>query len=98
MYLVIGLGNPGKEYENTRHNMGFKVIESLAKDLNISSFKSKCQSFTAEAKLGDRKIILAQPQTFMNNSGMAVQELMNWYKIAPSKLIVIYDDVDLEVG
>ncbi len=98
MYLVVGLGNPGKEYANARHNMGFMAIDSLAKDLNLSSFKSKCQAFIAEAKIEDHKIILVQPQTFMNNSGQAVQELLSWYKIDPKKLLVIYDDVDLEVG
>lgn len=98
MYLIVGLGNPGKEYENTRHNMGFMAIDAMAKDLKISSFKSKCQAFIAESKIDDHKVILAQPQTFMNNSGKAVQELLSWYKIDPSKLIVIYDDVDLEVG
>ncbi|MFA5840575.1 MAG: aminoacyl-tRNA hydrolase [Candidatus Margulisiibacteriota bacterium] len=98
MYLVVGLGNPGKEYQNTRHNMGFMAIDSLTKDLMVSSFKSKCQAFIAEAKIEEHKIILVQPQTFMNNSGQAVQELLSWYKIDPKKLVVIYDDVDLDVG
>lgn len=98
MFLVVGLGNPGPEYENTRHNLGFKVIEELARRLGISSLKSKCHSFVAETKIGDHKVILAQPQTFMNDSGLAVRGLMEWFKIDLNKLILIYDDVDLEVG
>ncbi|NQU18490.1 MAG: aminoacyl-tRNA hydrolase [Candidatus Saganbacteria bacterium] len=98
MHLIIGLGNPGTKYENTRHNLGFKVIDELALRLNIKKFKSRCRSNVAETKIDDHKIILAQPQTFMNNSGEALAELFSWYKINPSKLILIYDDVDLEVG
>jgi PTH1 family peptidyl-tRNA hydrolase len=98
MYLIVGLGNPGPEYEDTRHNLGFRVIEELARRLGITSLKSKCHSFIAEAKLGEHKIILAQPQTFMNNSGPAVRGLLDWFKLKPNNLILIYDDVDLEVG
>lgn len=98
MYLVVGLGNPGREYEDTRHNLGFKVIEELARRLGIPSLKSKFHSFIAEAKIGDQKVILAQPQTFMNKSGPAVRGLLEWYKLKPKNLILIYDDVDLEVG
>jgi len=98
MYLIIGLGNPGEEYKNTRHNLGFRVVAELASRLKISSFKSKCQSFMGEARIEKNKVIIAQPQTFMNNSGLAVRGLMEWFKIKPDKLILIYDDVDLEVG
>ena len=98
MYLIIGLGNPGPEYEDTRNNLGFRVIEELARRLGIATLKSKCHSFIAEAKLGEHKIILAQPQTFMNNSGPAVRGLLDWFKLKPGSLILVYDDVDLEVG
>jgi PTH1 family peptidyl-tRNA hydrolase len=98
MYLIVGLGNPGPEYEKTRHNLGFKVIEELARRFAITSLKSKCHSFMGEAKIKDKKIILAQPQTFMNNSGPAVRGLLDWFKLKPQSLILIYDDVDLEVG
>jgi PTH1 family peptidyl-tRNA hydrolase len=98
MYLIVGLGNPGAEYENTRHNLGFRVIEELARRLGIKTLKSKCHSFIAETKISDHKIIIAQPQTFMNNSGPAVRGLLEWYKIDTANLILIYDDVDLEVG
>ncbi|MEE8638307.1 MAG: aminoacyl-tRNA hydrolase [Candidatus Margulisiibacteriota bacterium] len=98
MYLIAGLGNPGPEYEKTRHNLGFKVIEELARRLGITSLKSKCHSFIAEAKLNEHKVIIAQPQTFMNNSGPAVRGLLEWFKLKSPDLILIYDDVDLEVG
>lgn len=98
MYLIVGLGNPGQEYKETRHNLGFKVIDELASRLKISAFKSKATSEIAESQLAGHKIILVKPQTFMNNSGLAVAGLLQWYKIEPTKLILIYDDVDLEVG
>lgn len=98
MFLIVGLGNPGPEYEDTRHNLGFKVIDELAARLGIAALKSKHQSFLGEAKLADHKVILAEPQTFMNNSGPAVRGVLEWYKLKPENLILIYDDVDLEVG
>jgi PTH1 family peptidyl-tRNA hydrolase len=98
MYLIVGLGNPGPEYAKTRHNLGFKVIEELARRLGITALKSKHHSFIAESKIGDHKIIIAEPQTFMNNSGAAVRGLLAWFKLLPENLILIYDDVDLEVG
>ena len=98
MFLVVGLGNPGPEYEETRHNLGFKVIETLAERCGIKTFKQKHQSYIGEASLGGHKLLLAQPQTFMNNSGPAVKGILLWHKLALSDLILIYDDVDLEVG
>ena len=98
MYLIVGLGNPGPEYEDTRHNLGFKVIEELARRLDIASLKSKHHSFLGEGKIDGHKVILAQPQAFMNNSGLAVRGLLQWYKLDLKDLILIYDDVDLEVG
>jgi PTH1 family peptidyl-tRNA hydrolase len=99
MYLVVGLGNPGPKYADTRHNLGFRVIEELSKRYSIGfSFKNKANALIGIHELDDHKIILAQPQTFMNNSGEAVAELLRWYKIPPDHLIVAYDDVDLEVG
>lgn len=98
MYLIVGLGNPGEEYENTRHNLGFRVINELASRLGLKSLKAKHQSFIGEGVIAGHKVLLAQPQTFMNNSGAAVRGLLSWYKIDLKKLIVVYDDVDLEVG
>jgi len=98
MFLIAGLGNPGQEYLHTRHNIGFKVIDEVASRLNVSTFKSKFNSFLAELSLEGRKLIIAKPQTFMNNSGLAIRGILDWYKIGPGKLVVVYDDVDLEVG
>jgi len=100
MYIIVGLGNPGAEYQNTRHNLGFKVVEELARRLKLNELKmkNKLQAFIGEGEYEGHKIILAQPATFMNNSGIAVSAILNWYKVPPEKLIVIYDDVDLEVG
>jgi PTH1 family peptidyl-tRNA hydrolase len=98
VFLVVGLGNPGPEYEDTRHNLGFKVIDELARKHGLTALKSKFHSFIGEVKVQQHKIILAQPQTFMNSSGLAVRGMMDWYKLLPSHLILIYDDVDLELG
>jgi len=98
MFLVVGLGNPGPEYEDTRHNLGFRAINELASRLGITSLKSKHHSFIGEAKLGEHKVVLAEPQTFMNESGPAVRGLIDWYKLEFKNLVLIYDDVDLEVG
>lgn len=98
MYLVVGLGNPGKQYEATRHNVGFIAIDELAKKLDIKVDKLKFKSIIGEGRVAGEKIILAKPQTYMNLSGQAVVELMKFYKIEPENLIVIYDDIDLEVG
>ncbi len=100
MYIVVGLGNPGKDYEDTRHNLGFKTIEELARQFGLFELKakSKLQSYVGESVFQEHKIILAQPQTFMNHSGLAVSALINWYKASPEHLIVVFDDVDLEPG
>jgi PTH1 family peptidyl-tRNA hydrolase len=98
LFLIVGLGNPGSEYENTRHNLGFRVINELASRLGLNSLRAKHQSFIGEGEIAGHKVLLAEPQTFMNNSGVAVRELLSWYKIEAKNLIVIYDDVDLEVG
>ncbi|HVN67284.1 MAG TPA: aminoacyl-tRNA hydrolase, partial [Candidatus Sulfotelmatobacter sp.] len=96
--MIVGLGNPGPEYENTRHNLGFLVVNELASRLGLRSFKEKHHSYLAEGQIGGYKVVLAEPQTFMNNSGPAVRGLLGWYKLSFDRLIVIYDDVDLEVG
>lgn len=98
MYLVVGLGNPGGKYARTRHNAGFDVVELLADRLNVRLTKLKCKALLAETKVGDERVVLAQPQTFMNLSGESVVELMNWYKTPVDHLIVCYDDIDLDLG
>jgi PTH1 family peptidyl-tRNA hydrolase len=98
MFLVVGLGNPGKQYDLSRHNIGFRVIDRLSKDLDIPVSKSKSQALIGQGTLDGHKIFLAKPQTFMNLSGDSVRELAKWYKIDTGHLIVIYDDLDLDVG
>jgi peptidyl-tRNA hydrolase, PTH1 family len=98
--LVVGLGNPGKEYDGTRHNVGFEVVDAVAKEFGCS-FRSKKWRFAAavaEAARPTGKILLAKPQTFMNRSGIAVAALVNWLKIAPAELLVVVDDADLPLG
>lgn len=97
--LIIGLGNPGEEYQNTRHNVGFLVLDSVAKNLGLKfSEKKNLESEIIETNIEGEKIILAKPTTFMNNSGRAVQKLATEYKIQKEEIIVIHDDVHQELG
>ena len=99
MYIIVGLGNPGRKYEGTRHNMGFDVIDRLVYKNNIPCSGSKFHSVYGTGMIGTEKVILAKPLTYMNLSGTAVRELVDFYKIDPeSELIVISDDIDLEPG
>lgn len=98
MFLVVGLGNPGHEYENTRHNVGFMTIDRVADKLNISLKKKGFRSVYGEGRLNGEKIVLAKPETYMNNSGWAVLDLVNWYKVPHDRLIVLYDDIDIPCG
>ena len=98
MYIIVGLGNPGRQYEATRHNVGFIAIDEIAKQLDIKVDKLKFKSLVGEGRIGGEKIVLAKPQTFMNLSGQAVVELMNYYKVDRDHLIVIYDDIDIDAG
>lgn len=98
--LVVGLGNPGKEYEGTRHNIGFAALDRLAKKFGCSfRKKSRFSAMVAEAVAGDAgKVMLAKPQTYMNRSGAAVNALLQWLKIEPAHLLVVVDDADLPLG
>lgn len=98
MYLIVGLGNPEADYAKTRHNMGFNVINKLAKQYNIEINKKKFNSEYQTAVIEGEKVVLVKPQTYMNNSGEAVIEFVNFYKADLSDLIIIYDDVDIEPG
>jgi peptidyl-tRNA hydrolase, PTH1 family len=97
-FLVIGLGNPGREYRDTRHNIGFMVIDQLCKTLGVSMTKVQSKALTANGMMEGQKIILAKPQTFMNLSGQAVGGLMRFYKTPVDRLIVAHDDLDLPLG
>ena len=98
MWLVVGLGNPGPEYAATRHNAGFMVVQSLAHSWDLQLKERAFKSRVAESKRGRANVILALPQTFMNLSGLAVKALMAGFRVKPEKLIVVYDDLDLELG
>ena len=98
MYKIVGLGNPGAKYQFTRHNTVFNVVEVLSQKLDIKLDKSKCKSKLGEGRIGSERVVLAQPQTYMNLSGESVVELVNWYKCPLDHLIVIYDDIDLPAG
>ena len=97
-FLVVGLGNPGKEYAFTRHNAGFLTLDYLSDKLGVKINRSKFKALVAEGVIGDKRVLLMQPQTFMNNSGEAVIEAVNFYKIKPENVIVIFDDISLPVG
>ena len=97
-YLIVGLGNPDRKYENTRHNCGWLAIDHIAEKLGCKVTKIKFKSFTGECTIGGKKALLIKPTTYMNNSGQAVVEAMNFYKIPPERVIVIFDDVSLDVG
>lgn len=98
MKLIIGLGNPGKEYTKTRHNIGFEAIDALADHDNINVGKSKFKALYGEGNLGNEKIVLVKPQTYMNLSGESVKAFATWYKVDPKDILIIYDDVSLPPG
>lgn len=98
MYLIVGLGNPESDYANTRHNMGFNVINKLAKEYGLDVSRKKFKSEYEKAVIEGQKVIFVKPQTFMNSSGEAVIEFVNFYKIELDKIIIIYDDIDIEPG
>lgn len=95
MKLIVGLGNPGAEYAKTRHNVGFMVVDALGDDWKL---EKKLKSEVCEITIADHKALLIKPQSYMNNSGEAVQAIATFYKVDPSEIVVIYDDVDLEFG
>ena len=98
MYIIVGLGNPEPEYSNTRHNMGFDVINKIAQDNDISLNKTKFNAIYGTGIIQSEKVILIKPQTYMNNSGEAVKKFVEFYKEPLENLIVIYDDMDTEIG
>ena len=99
MFLIVGLGNPGKQYENTRHNVGFDVIDAMADKYNITVESRKNKALCGKGVIAGRKVILAKPQTYMNLSGESVAELLHYYKLNPTdELLVIYDDISLAPG
>ena len=99
MYIIVGLGNPGKEYANTRHNIGFDVIDRLAEEEGIAMLEKKHKAILGKGYVGGQKCVMAKPQTFMNLSGESVRQLLDYYKVDETAgLIVISDDISLDVG
>jgi PTH1 family peptidyl-tRNA hydrolase len=97
-FLIIGLGNPGREYRDTRHNFGFMMIDRIAVRLNARGMKVRSKAIVMDARHEDKKLILAKPQTFMNLSGQSVQGLAHFYKVPPANLMILSDDLDIPFG
>lgn len=99
MYIIIGLGNPGKDYAGTRHNVGFQIIDKIAEKYDIGVMENKHKALIGKGYINGQKVILVKPQTFMNLSGESVRAVIDYYKIEEQEeLIVIYDDISMEVG
>jgi PTH1 family peptidyl-tRNA hydrolase len=98
MYLIVGLGNPGKKYENTRHNVGFRVVDELAGKYGLTFSREERKALVTSGAILDKKVLLAKPQTYMNLSGDSVVALVNFYKIELPRMIVVCDDLDLPLG
>ena len=98
MYYIVGLGNPGMQYENTRHNAGCISIDYLARKYDIGVRKIKFKSLIGQGVISGHKVMLVKPQTYMNNSGEAIREIFNYFDFDHDKLIVIYDDIDIDFG
>jgi PTH1 family peptidyl-tRNA hydrolase len=96
--LIVGLGNPGREYAMTRHNIGFMAVDRLAHKLGLVVEKKKFNALLGQGQIRSKKVLLVKPQTYMNLSGEAVAGLLNWYKLGPADLIVVFDDMDLPPG
>jgi PTH1 family peptidyl-tRNA hydrolase len=97
-FIIAGLGNPGAQYDKTRHNVGFVAIDYIAEKLGVRIDRAKFHALTAEAKIGEVRVLLMKPQTFMNNSGVAIGEAASFYKIPPEHVLVLHDEISFEPG
>ena len=97
-YIIVGLGNPGTEYENTRHNIGFMTVDTLCEKYKVSCKKLKFKSLTCDVMISGKRCLIMKPGTYMNKSGEAVTEAMSFYKIPPERTIIVFDDISLEPG
>ena len=98
MYCIVGLGNPGEEYADTRHNVGFRVVDQLAKNRDTHIRRPEYRALTATVRLGRTEVLVMKPQTYMNHSGVSVAAALTDHELAPRDLLVVYDDVDLPLG
>ena len=98
MKLIVGLGNPGKEYEKTRHNIGFNILDLYLKKYNLKLDKEKFNGKYTKTKINEEEVIFLEPQTFMNASGDSVRKIMDFYKIKPEDILIIQDDLDMDIG
>lgn len=98
MYLVVGLGNPGKEYEHTRHNVGFDIIDLMSRKYNIELNRKKFKGIYGDGTICSERVMFLKPMTYMNLSGESIREVLNFYKIPNENIIIIYDDISLQVG
>ncbi len=96
--MIVGLGNPGNKYDNTKHNVGFNTVERLASELKLNIAKNEFSALTASTKINGEKVLLVKPLTFMNDSGRAVGDLMRYYQVSPAEIAVIQDDLDMPLG
>lgn len=98
MLLIVGLGNPGEEYEHTRHNAGFDTVDKIASEIGVRYWKNECGALTGKGAYHDIDVVLAKPQSYMNTSGGPVKQLMNAYGVSPDRLVVIHDELDIDPG
>ena len=98
MFLIVGLGNPGEEYEHTRHNAGFDTVDKIASEIGVRYWKNECGALTGKGAYHDIDVVLAKPQSYMNTSGGPVKQLMNAYGVSPDHLVVIHDELDIDLG
>ena len=98
MFLIVGLGNHGEEYEHTRHNAGFDTVDKIASEIGVRYWKNECGALTGKGVYHDIDVVLAKPQSYMNTSGGPVKQLMNAYGVSPDHLVVIHDELDIDPG
>ena len=98
MKIIAGLGNPGSEYAQTKHNVGFMFVDALAARLGAAEWREKFDALVAETRIGAEKVLLVKPQTYMNESGRSLGPMLAWYKLAPEELVVVHDDMDIPAG
>lgn len=98
MWIIVGLGNPGKEYQDNRHNIGFMAVDEIARTYDLPPFRAKFEGMMTEGRIGEEKVVLIKPMTYMNLSGQSVQKVARFYKVTPHRIVVFHDELDLVSG